>query len=158
MLILFVCTGNYYRSRFSEIIFNTIAKEKGLPARAISRGFRLNPEKNKGVLSPHTTRYLTQLGLLPADPGVPTVLTLNDLEAADRIILLDEKEHRPMIQQRFPDWENKVEYWSFEDDYLVNPDTVLPSLRSKVESMFSALEINGSPSKTSSIQSQQKGA
>ena len=28
--ILFLCTGNYYRSRFAEILFNSVAGRMGL--------------------------------------------------------------------------------------------------------------------------------
>jgi protein-tyrosine phosphatase len=28
--ILFLCTGNYYRSRFAEILFNSVAGKMGL--------------------------------------------------------------------------------------------------------------------------------
>ena len=31
--VLFLCTGNYYRSRFAEIIFNSVAGKMGLPWR-----------------------------------------------------------------------------------------------------------------------------
>jgi len=36
--ILFLCTGNYYRSRYAEEIFNHLAKREDLPWRAFSRG------------------------------------------------------------------------------------------------------------------------
>ncbi|MFX7063749.1 hypothetical protein ABTH87_19020, partial [Acinetobacter baumannii] len=36
--ILFLCTGNYYRSRYAEEIFNHAARRKGLRWRAFSRG------------------------------------------------------------------------------------------------------------------------
>jgi protein-tyrosine-phosphatase len=40
--VLFLCTGNYYRSRFAEILFNSVAGKMGLPWRASSRGLALD--------------------------------------------------------------------------------------------------------------------
>src|SRR5258708_13890413 len=39
--VLFLCTGNYYRSRFAESLFNSVAGKMGLPWRASSRGLAL---------------------------------------------------------------------------------------------------------------------
>ena len=39
--ILFLCTGNYYRSRFAEVLFNHLARESGVKAHAASRGLRV---------------------------------------------------------------------------------------------------------------------
>ena len=39
--VLFLCTGNYYRSRFAEVLFNSVAGKMGLPWRASSRGLAL---------------------------------------------------------------------------------------------------------------------
>ena len=36
--VLFLCTGNYYRSRFAEILFDSVAVKMGLPWKASSRG------------------------------------------------------------------------------------------------------------------------
>src|SRR5262245_59358254 len=51
--ILFLCTGNYYRSRYAEEIFNHIAEQRGLAWRAFSRGAaeRGSPD-NVGVRCP----------------------------------------------------------------------------------------------------------
>ena len=36
--VLFLCTGNHYRSRFAEILFDSVARKLGLPWRASSKG------------------------------------------------------------------------------------------------------------------------
>lgn len=37
--VLFLCTGNYYRSRFAEYLFNHLAEQQTLEWRAESLGF-----------------------------------------------------------------------------------------------------------------------
>src|SRR4051794_41805888 len=39
--VLILCTGNYYRSRFAEALFNSVAGKMGLPWRAASPGLGL---------------------------------------------------------------------------------------------------------------------
>src|SRR5436190_22110229 len=101
--VLFICTGNYYRSRIAEILFNHVAQRDSVPVNAFSRGFRLNPAKNKGELSPHAISYLSLLDISPGKT-IPQVLHLSDLSRASKIIVLDEKEHRPMMKIAFPEW------------------------------------------------------
>jgi protein-tyrosine phosphatase len=45
----------------------------------------------------------------------PKAATDSDFQAADLIIALDEDEHRPMMRERFPDWEQKIDYWLVHD-------------------------------------------
>jgi hypothetical protein len=45
--ILFLCTGNYYRSRFAEILFNWHARQRGLRWTADSRGLALDPTNDE---------------------------------------------------------------------------------------------------------------
>ncbi|MSR59513.1 MAG: low molecular weight phosphatase family protein, partial [Planctomycetaceae bacterium] len=51
--VLFLCTGNYYRSRFAEVYFNWLAAQRGSVWRADSFGLALDPN-NPGPLSGHT--------------------------------------------------------------------------------------------------------
>jgi protein-tyrosine phosphatase len=39
--VLFLCTGNYYRSRNAEVLFNSVAGKMSLPWKASSRGLAL---------------------------------------------------------------------------------------------------------------------
>jgi protein-tyrosine phosphatase len=137
--VLFVCTGNYYRSRVAEILFNHFAKNEYIGTVAYSRGIRLNPAKNIGAISPHAVKFLQQHNIPAHSIEFPKKLEYHDLEKAGKVILLDEKEHRPMLRNVFPEWEHRVEYWNFEDDYIVEPEIVLPGLHQKIRQLIASL-------------------
>jgi protein-tyrosine phosphatase len=138
--ILFVCTGNYYRSRFAEILFNRLVESRHLKARAFSRGLEVFKEHNTGPLSVHTIAYLLDKGIDMRQTSVfPTQLKEEDLGKASRIILMDEKEHFPMMQRYFPEWSAQVEYWHFEDIQFINPQYMLPSLEERVQQLAEKL-------------------
>ena len=55
--ILFLCTGNYFRSRFAEQLFNHIAQAEALPWVAESRALRpVALSRNPGSISVYKTR------------------------------------------------------------------------------------------------------
>jgi protein-tyrosine phosphatase len=118
--VLFLCTGNYYRSRFAEILFNSLAEKHALPWRATSRGVAIEyGVNNVGPISADTLRQLQTLGI-PADGylRLPLQVTEKDLEQADLVVALKEAEHRPLLQSRYPAWTDRVEYWHVHDiDY-----------------------------------------
>ncbi len=113
-LVLFICTGNYYRSRFAEAVFNFQAQSHDLPWRAFSRGLAIHLVD--GDLSEHTARALQQRGI-DRSHTAPTRLALceGDLWQSKRIVALDEHEHRPLIRTQFPDWEERITYWTVAD-------------------------------------------
>src|SRR5689334_1202389 len=59
--VLFLCSGNYYRSRFAEILFNHFAKARGLDWHADSRGLAKEFGKwNVGPISPYTVKAIEE--------------------------------------------------------------------------------------------------
>jgi len=46
---------------------------------------------------------------------LPAQVTLDDLEQADRIIALKQAEHLALLQERYPAWVEKVEFWQVDD-------------------------------------------
>src|ERR1700676_5815762 len=60
--VLFLCTGNYYRSRFAEVLFNSVAGKMGLPWQASSRGLAL--ERGVHNVGPMAGEAVTGLGAL----------------------------------------------------------------------------------------------
>lgn len=137
--LLFLCTGNYYRSRFAEEYFNHHAARRGLRWRAFSRGLAIGWPGNVGPVSTHCLEGLRQRGIpLPA-PRSPQQLTEADLAAAGRIVALKEAEHRPRLEHRFPEWLGKVEFWQIDDVDDAPPTMALAALEGKLEELFSAL-------------------
>lgn len=138
--ILFLCTGNYYRSRFAEILFNSLAPRHNLNWVADSRGLRLEP-LNPGPISRHTLRSLGDLGIQVAEPiRYPQPVTLADFQSARHIIAVKEAEHRSMIQNNFPDWAERVEFWKVHDVDCAGPEVALPELQQNVGELIERLK------------------
>ena len=115
--LLFLCTGNYYRSRFAELLFNTMAAAQALPWQAFSRGLAL--EKGVDNVGPMSALAINMLQALGSDLAgaerFPLQVEEGDLQAADHIVVLQEAEHRPYLLERYPTWVDKVEYWHVRD-------------------------------------------
>jgi protein-tyrosine phosphatase len=130
--VLFLCTGNYYRSRYAEIHFNTKAQECGLAWVADSRG--LDPDTlNQGPMSRHTMAALKKLGI-PFDKHLrfPLVAEEDDFKAAHHVVTVKEAEHRPIIERNFPAWLDRVEFWHVHDLDCCGPEEAFPHLDREV--------------------------
>jgi protein-tyrosine phosphatase len=139
--ILFLCSGNYYRSRFAEIVFNEQAERAELAWRATSAG--LTPEGfagNPGPISVHVIARLARRGIEgPASHRPPRAVTAEMLERADRVVALKEREHRPLLARRFPSFVDRVEFWHVDDVDVAPPSVVLPMLEERVASLVHEL-------------------
>ena len=139
--ILFLCTGNYYRSRFAEALFNSIATQRQLDWRAVSRGLKTGWPGNVGPVSPHTKARLDELGIDCATlSNMPIELTTHDLSAADLIIAMKEDEHRSMLARAFPGWENRVTYWHVHDLDGAAPVAALNEIEKLVRNLLTKLK------------------
>jgi protein-tyrosine phosphatase len=127
--VLFICTGNYYRSRFAEALFNHTAERQGLEWRAFSRGLATHLVDGAGAISTHT-----RFALMVRNIGLhytgerPASLTAPDLTRAARVIALKEAEHRALMRAQFPEWENRIEYWHVHDLDAAAPDLAVPEI------------------------------
>jgi protein-tyrosine phosphatase len=140
--VLFICTGNYYRSRFAEALFNAAAQERRLRWRATSRGtdIHIAGAHNVGPISAHAREALEALGVaLEPDLRSPLPLAEADLAAADLVIAVCEAEHRPHLQRDFPTSVEWVEFWGVEDLHDTPADEALPALERHVRALIERL-------------------
>ena len=138
--VLFICTGNYYRSRFAEAVFNHHAEGLRLPWRAFSRGLAIHLVPPEFLLSPQTHQHLTarKMEVRHTAPD-RRQLSEEDLENAQMIIALKDEEHRPMMRTQFPEWEERVVYWDVGDQPEVTPDDGLAAIERQVEELIDEL-------------------
>ena len=133
--VVFICTGNFYRSRFCEYLFNALAKKNGLYWRATSRGLRAKTTANEGPLSELAAYRLAALGV-PFDAArFPIQLSEVDLEDADLVVALKKAEHRAMMVEQFPTWADRVTYWNVDDLDWATADEALPICESRVKAL-----------------------
>ena len=141
--VLFLCTGNYYRSRFAEILFNVLARQGELDWIADSRGLAIElVPQDGGAISPFTRAELVKRGIaLDRHPRPPRALREDDLARAHRVIALNRAEHRPYLQKQFPTWTDRVEYWHVSDLDCASAEQALADIERHVRALIGQLMI-----------------
>ena len=132
--ILFLCTGNYYRSRFAESLFNHLAKQHGLDWQATSRGLAIERGVNNvGSISQHALTGLSARGIvLVGEVRRPRALKESDLARAHQIVAVNRSEHLHILERNFPQYVEQVEFWNVHDCGLVTPDKALAQIEKNV--------------------------
>lgn len=143
--ILFLCTGNYYRSRYAELFFNDLAAKKQLNWSADSRGLEASAGRNVGPISKFALERLTQRGISPGDPArFPLQLEEKDLQEASLIVAINRVEHQPMMERYFPAWVERITYWDIADLNITKADDALSAIEKKVADLAVRLVKNRS--------------
>jgi len=137
--VVFICTANYYRSRFSEYLFNALAEKQGLPWRATSRGLRTWMAANEGPISELTAYRLTAMGVAFDAERFPIPLSAADLENADLVVAVKKAEHYAMMREQFPAWADRIEYWHVDDIDCATADEALPICQSCIQALVDRL-------------------
>jgi protein-tyrosine phosphatase len=136
--LLFLCTGNYYRSRFAEELFNRHAERTGLGWVAKSRGLALERGvHNVGPISQFALSALKEMAVTARGADrFPQQCTADDLARADFVVAVKEAEHRPLIRKRFGAWEHRLDYWNIHDVEDAEPADALKFLAQEVQTLL----------------------
>jgi protein-tyrosine phosphatase len=139
--LLFVCSGNYYRSRFAEMLFNAMASGSELNWRADSRGIATQLVADSfGPVSVHVLDALAARGIeVNGRVRFPIQIQEADLARADLVIAMKEAEHRAYLEHNYPHWTDKIEYWSVHDVDVAPPDETLPEIERELHALIQRL-------------------
>ncbi len=141
--VLFLCSMNYYRSRFAELYFNHLAKKSGVALRAESRGLMTDAYDLPGM-SVHAQEILRRMKIeIEPEQAArdPQLVTPADLESAGRVVAVYRREHEPMVLRRFPKQKDLVEYWHIRDLDESHAIHALANCRDQVEALFAMLKL-----------------
>jgi protein-tyrosine phosphatase len=136
--VLFLCTGNYYRSRFAEILFNQRASDRGIDWVADSRGLATELGVNNiGPISTYAVAGLQERAI-PVEPEMrfPRQVEEADLQEASLIIALDRTEHQPYVEQRLAGWVDRIHYWDVADLHLMSATEALTHIEIQIEALL----------------------
>ena len=139
--LLFLCTGNYYRSRFAEKLFNDLVTKNNFNWEADSRGLALERGVNNvGAISKYAVEALKQRGInVASEERFPQSAIVEDFQNFDLIVAVDESEHRPLMKERFPEFIDSIEFWLIHDIDKTSPQEALGELEKKIKELIKTL-------------------
>jgi protein-tyrosine phosphatase len=91
-------------------------------------------------MSPYTVEALKEREIpINGTHRQPEQLTSDDLTKSELVIAVKESEHRTMMADLFPEWEDSVEYWHVHDLDCAEPEEALPILEDRVRDLVDRL-------------------
>jgi protein-tyrosine phosphatase len=122
-------------------LFNHRAARDGLSWMAQSRALAIERGiDNVGAISPFAQKALEERGLVAqGEHRLPLQCNVIDLQTASHIVALNEVEHRPLMLERFPYWEDRADYWTISDIDVVSPQVALNAIDNQVDELVGRL-------------------
>lgn len=137
--VCFVCSGNYYRSRFAEEYFNHHVGRSGLDWTADSRGILpLDRNKFPAFMSEYAVRALKALGIEPR-VRQPALLAESEIGTFDKIVAINGPEHEQVLRERYHVPSERLLVWDVRDLDGGTAEEQLPRLAARVDSLLREL-------------------
>lgn len=103
MKVLFVCTGNYYRSKFCENLWYFLLEKFDKEGEVSSSG--LKPELASlwkdafGPVSPFTTKALRVMSIPLYNSSSLNPLSQSEVFENDKVVFINKEEHMPLLSE-----------------------------------------------------------
>ena len=95
---------------------------------------------NVGPISPFALHALKERAIAPRGADrFPQRCTGDDLASADFIVAVKEAEHRPLMRERFTEWEHLPDYWNVHDVGEGEPAEALRLIAQEVQRLLMRL-------------------
>ena len=134
MKVLFVCSGNAFRSPVAEALL----RMQNLEIEVDSAG--TNPAVPDGVAG-SARKYLAKLGAEQYLKGFPEGIDSKQLDKYDLIVAM-KSGHRDIILGRCPECADKIVVWNIEDPYFLpsgHTEKIFNQIREKVSRLANTL-------------------
>ena len=120
MNVLFVCTGNYYRSKFCEnlwfFLLEKFDKKGSVSSSGLNPGLAQLWKDAFGRVSPFTRRALKIIGVPLVDDSSLHLISQQEVDDSDIVVFLNKSEHLPMLaDSRVMVPISKIVAWNNED-------------------------------------------
>jgi len=112
MKILFVCSGNAYRSPLAEALLKKLKPEIIVDSAGIHAAIPISREAKKYLARENAEQYLKK---------VPEGLDSKQLDEYDLIVAM-EPIHKDAVLSRCPKCANKIVVWNIDDPYFLPPE------------------------------------
>ena len=132
MKVLFVCSGNAYRSPVAEALLKKLKSKIDVYSAGTNPVIPISEAAKKYLARENAKQYLKK---------VPEGLDSKQLDEYDLIIAM-EPEHKDFVLNKCPECENKIVVWSIDDPYFLphgHAEKIFEQIKAKVTELAKSL-------------------
>jgi len=133
MKILFVCTGNSYRSPVAEALLKKIREDLEVESAGTHQA---------GMIASNAKSFLEKENALKNLKGAPEGIDQKNLEEYDFIIAMKQN-HKNEILGRYPEMEDRIQVWNIDDPIYLpygSDKKVFEEIKRKVSELAESLK------------------
>ena len=132
MKVLFVCSGNAYRSPLAEALLKKLKPEITVDSAGIHAAIPISEEAKKYLARENAEQYLKK---------VPEGLDSKQLDEYDLIVAM-EPMHKDAVLSMCPECANRIVVWNIDDPYflpLEHTEKIFTQIKEKILGLANSL-------------------